>query len=271
MIICKNCGANFEGKFCNNCGQKNYTEKDKSFSHLFEEVFHFVTHFEGAFFTTVKTIFIRPGKLTVDYCNGIRKKYYKPISLFLLVIIMYLLFPIFSGLNPRMKEYRKFYFSPVVSRQIDQRLAETHVSEETFATEFEHKSHTVAKFLMLVLIPLSAFVISLLFFRKRPLFDNFILATEINIFFLLALFFVLPLILLGIIRAGVNMLDNNDEAIAMIVTILFSLYGMIIFRNVFKTSRFISLLSGIAFAFIHLMVILVIYKLLVFEVTFFLL
>jgi hypothetical protein len=38
---CKNCGHAFEGKFCNACGEKFYTDKDKSVKHLLEEAFHF--------------------------------------------------------------------------------------------------------------------------------------------------------------------------------------------------------------------------------------
>src|SRR5687768_6645997 len=98
-ISCKNCGNHFSGKFCNNCGEKVITGHDKSVLHLVDEGFHFLTHFEGKFFTTLRTMFSKPGLLSLDYCNGIRKRYYKPVSFFLLLVILYLLFPMFQGLN----------------------------------------------------------------------------------------------------------------------------------------------------------------------------
>src|SRR5918993_3822483 len=104
-LSCKHCGNYFNGKYCNKCGEKVYTDHDKSIPHFFEEAFHFLTHFEGTFFTTIKTIFSRPGKLSSDYCNGIRKKYFKPLPLFMLLVVLYLVFPIFSGLNTPFQFY----------------------------------------------------------------------------------------------------------------------------------------------------------------------
>src|SRR4051812_49053712 len=95
---CKNCGNRFNGKFCNQCGEKVYTDKDRSVLHFVEEGFHFLTHFDGNFITTLKAIFIRPGQLSQDYSIGIRKKYFKPLSLFLILVVLYLLFPMFRGL-----------------------------------------------------------------------------------------------------------------------------------------------------------------------------
>ena len=76
---CKNCGNRFTGKYCNVCGEKVYTEKDKSIKYIIEEGFHFLTHFEGTFLKSLKAIITRPGTLSLDYCNGIRKKYFKPL------------------------------------------------------------------------------------------------------------------------------------------------------------------------------------------------
>ena len=88
-IKCKNCESILNGKFCSNCGQKIYSERDKSLSNISEEVLHFMTHFEGKLFNTLKVIYLYPGKLSLDYSSGIRQKYYKPISLYLLIVILY--------------------------------------------------------------------------------------------------------------------------------------------------------------------------------------
>jgi hypothetical protein len=39
IINCKNCGNSFAGKFCNNCGEKVYTDHDKSFAHILKRYF----------------------------------------------------------------------------------------------------------------------------------------------------------------------------------------------------------------------------------------
>src|SRR5689334_1275203 len=100
-INCKNCGHSFSGKYCNNCGEKVYTEHDRTFMHFVEEGMHFITHLDGTLINTIRTMFKSPGKLSVDYCAGKRKTYFKPLSFFLLLVVIYLLFPFFQALNMR--------------------------------------------------------------------------------------------------------------------------------------------------------------------------
>lgn len=96
---CSNCGNTFSGNYCNNCGQEYFDHEDKSFAHLAGEVLHFITHLEGSFWLTLKTVLASPGSLAKDYCAGARKRYFIPISFFLLIVVLYLVFPIFQGLN----------------------------------------------------------------------------------------------------------------------------------------------------------------------------
>mgnify|MGYP003546581747 FL=1 len=103
--VCKNCGNHFTGKFCNQCGEKIYNEKDKLIKHLFNDAIHFTSHFDGTFLTSLKTAITKPGKISLDYCSGIRKKYFKPVPFFLLLVVFYLLFPRFQGLNMKAGTY----------------------------------------------------------------------------------------------------------------------------------------------------------------------
>ncbi|MEJ7625555.1 MAG: DUF3667 domain-containing protein [Ferruginibacter sp.] len=107
---CKNCGFNFTGYYCNRCGEKVYTEVDKSLTHLIQGTFHFITHLEGTFLNALKTFLTQPGKFSFDYCRGIRKKYYKPVSFFMMLVILYLIFPRFQGLNMKLSTYADKYY-----------------------------------------------------------------------------------------------------------------------------------------------------------------
>nr|WP_287494857.1 hypothetical protein [Candidatus Brachybacter algidus] len=57
---CVNCSARLYGTYCHSCGEKVLSEKDRSVTHFFEEAFHFLTHFEGKFLTTLKAILFLP-------------------------------------------------------------------------------------------------------------------------------------------------------------------------------------------------------------------
>lgn len=198
LSTCKNCGNTFSGKFCNQCGEKVYTEHDKSVVHFLDEGVHFLTHFEGSFFTTVKTIFLRPGRLSMDYCGGIRKRYFKPLSFFLLLVILYLLFPFFEGLNMRMVYHTKNrLYGGYAQHQVTNLLQKKGITEAELTDLFHQKSEKASKFLLVIIVPLTALCLWAVTFRKRNyFFDQMVFSAEANCFYLLWGFLLLPLLVL---------------------------------------------------------------------------
>lgn len=99
---CLNCGYPIIGKFCGECGQKAHLHKD-SFIHM---VGHFIGdyfHYDGKFWITVKTLFTKPGLITLEYINGKRVKYLNPIQLYIFVTTLFF-FLFFSIVNDTNKE-----------------------------------------------------------------------------------------------------------------------------------------------------------------------
>jgi len=195
-FTCKNCGNSFTGKFCNNCGEKVYAEKDRSVVHLLSEGFHFITHLEGSFFNTIIILFKRPGKLSYDYCNGIRKKYFKPLSLFLLLVILYLLFPLFDGLNSKPGEhFRHSLYGGYAKRKAIEIILERQWTEAELGKAFVQVSEKISKFLLFIIIPVMALFSWMISFKKRKYFyDNFIFSIEANSFFILWAFLIFPVL-----------------------------------------------------------------------------
>jgi hypothetical protein len=270
MENCKNCDYSFEGKYCNNCGQKLYTEKDKNLKGIFEEVLHFMTHFEGTLFTTLKAILFKPGKMSLDYCNGIRKKYYKPMSFFLLLVVLYMLFPLFEGLNMRLDYYPNLLGTgPMIAKQIEAKAAAMHITESELAEIFHHKSEKTAKILLLLLIPLTAGALSLLFFGKRRAFDFFILATEINSFIILFVFLIAPILMLPLILIfGETRIMENVFGIPLMVVLLF--YSAVLLRNFLGLPWIKAIGKALLLLLCYAVITQIIYKTLLFEVTLFL-
>ncbi len=198
---CKSCGAIITGKFCSQCGEKIFTNHDKSILHLVEEGFHFVTHFEGTFFTTLKALVTAPGKVSLDYCNGIRKKYFKPLSLFLLLVIIYLLFPLFDGLSMQLKYHvTSRYYGNYATKQVNL-LLQNGMQMDEVTRVFKAKSATTSKFLLLIIIPLLALVFWPFTFKKRKWFyDQMVFSAEINSVYLLWGFLVLPIFLSLVVK-----------------------------------------------------------------------
>lgn len=94
---CANCETvSPSGKFCAQCGQKlkiNLTPKLKDAIH---DGIHEFLHLDGKIFNTLKSLFMHPGFLTVEYLRGRRVRYINPIRIYLTMSLLYF---VLTGLN----------------------------------------------------------------------------------------------------------------------------------------------------------------------------
>ena len=94
---CLNCRYVVENKFCPNCGQEN-TDTRKTFYHLFIHFFEDLTHYENAFWRTIKNLLFKPAALTKEYLSGKRLSYLAPVRLYIFIsFITFLLITIFPS------------------------------------------------------------------------------------------------------------------------------------------------------------------------------
>jgi len=78
-MTCKNCGNEFEGKFCNNCGQKAL-QHGFTVKHILHDFFHSFTHIDSGLLFLIREMFLRPGIVVKEYIGGKRKKYFNPMQ-----------------------------------------------------------------------------------------------------------------------------------------------------------------------------------------------
>jgi hypothetical protein len=81
---CANCGYTVDVAYCSKCGQKN-TETRQPFHHLFTHFIEDLTHYDGAFWKTIKHLLFRPGRLTIEYLQGKRQTYVPPVKLYIFI------------------------------------------------------------------------------------------------------------------------------------------------------------------------------------------
>jgi Protein of unknown function (DUF3667) len=87
---CLNCGHELGelGKFCSNCGQEVKPLNIKFKDIILDFLSDFFT-FDSKFFRSFIPLFLKPGRLTVDYLSGKRIRYIPPVRLFLFVSIVF--------------------------------------------------------------------------------------------------------------------------------------------------------------------------------------
>lgn len=81
---CLNCKHVVERRFCPNCGQEN-TDTRKTFHHLFIHFFEDLTHYENAFWKTIRNLLFKPAALTREYLSGKRLSYLAPVRLYIFI------------------------------------------------------------------------------------------------------------------------------------------------------------------------------------------
>lgn len=87
---CLNCGTEFDGKYCPECGQSAETGRF-TLRFIWENLLAAVLGRDGGIGFTIKNLFTRPGAMIVDILNGKRRKYLSPFPTLFLALTLYVL------------------------------------------------------------------------------------------------------------------------------------------------------------------------------------
>lgn len=130
---CRNCGAPLTGPFCAACGQK-VRPPDPTLREFLRESTVEITNLDGRVPATLKTLFLRPGVLTLDWLAGRRARWLAPLRVYLICSIAYFVIaPVVesvTGVQAREKVRLGFTVSPgarddpATRAQIDSAIAE---------------------------------------------------------------------------------------------------------------------------------------------------
>ncbi|OON69679.1 DUF3667 domain-containing protein [Hymenobacter sp. CRA2] len=157
---CKNCGAPLYGRYCHVCGQKQILPQERQLHYIAGEFFHYFTHLDSKFLSSLKSLFTQPGLMTQDAIQGITVRHFKLSSLFLIGTLLYFLIPNNYLISSNMvTSYRqevqgggvgKFKREIAAGKMQKQRLTEQEV-----AGSYDKRKHAYGKLLTFLLIPLT--------------------------------------------------------------------------------------------------------------------
>lgn len=98
VVKCLNCGKEFEGKFCPECGQSAETGRF-TIKFIWENLLAAVLGRDGGIAYTFKNLFSRPGKMIAEILDGKRRKYVSPFPMLFLTLTIYVLIFTLTGSN----------------------------------------------------------------------------------------------------------------------------------------------------------------------------
>ena len=97
-VTCLNCGTEFSGHYCPNCGQKAHLHC--SLAAIGHDIMHGVLHLDGKLWETLPLLAFKPGQLTRRFIDGERAKFVSPMAMFLFTV--FAMFAVFQmvGISP---------------------------------------------------------------------------------------------------------------------------------------------------------------------------
>lgn len=183
---CANCGRVNEGNFCASCGQKEIHEGDLGVAHAWHHIIHELLHLDGRIFTSLKLMFTRPGRLTLDFLEGRRTRHVHPIRLFLVFSSIFFFFAHLDvtknnqGLNVRLN-------AEALAR-VDAHAVEAGTTREQVLEGLHARLRPVQKAVILASLLLNGFWLWALFRRRwRYLGEHMVMALHLASFHLVVL------------------------------------------------------------------------------------
>lgn len=86
--VCADCGTPVGSRYCPNCGQETRIETP-TVRHFLEEFVDQFIALEGKLGRTLRVLLTRPGQLTLDYVEGRRQRYVRPLKLYLTASVIF--------------------------------------------------------------------------------------------------------------------------------------------------------------------------------------
>jgi hypothetical protein len=272
---CKSCGNTFDGKYCNECGERVIDPKDRYLRHFFSELLNAFTFADNKFWRTVRILIVQPGQLSLDYSIGIRQKYMKPVSLFFLANFVYFLFPIFEIFTTSLHAQTHFFpYSDFALEWVQSAVAKRGISLEAFSLLYDEKTAELSKLLLVLIVFIMSLFIQMIHVRsKKPFADHLLFSFEFFTFCILYcvnLFsFLLVVVDLAIQQFGQEwtlLTANENVLILPVVVTMFSYFLLRAERNFYSATWMASIAKTILLivAFNYS---LVAYRILLFVVT----
>jgi hypothetical protein len=223
---CLSCNTPLTGKYCSACGEKTLEPHEKSLRFFLSRVLDALTFADVKGLKSFWLLVRRPGLLSASYNQGIRKRYYLPLNLFLLTNFIYFLLPIFNTFNTdyrtqkEMQLYSKFTHSWLTEQQLASGL-----SEQDYAAAYNAKSENLAKLLMLAFALFFAFNLFVIFYRKNGFFTDYLaLSLEFSSFLVFYCTILLPLPVMFIYRLTGYSAGDDELSLGILLICLTWLY-----------------------------------------------
>ena len=130
---CLNCGTEFEGNFCPECGQSADTGRF-TMKFIRENLLAAFTSKDGGIWFTLKNLFTRPGAMIVEMLNGKRRRYFSPFPMLFFALTVYIVLFSFTGSRDTFDKIEKSLLEGGKSEDFEVTIKNNEETQESNAT-----------------------------------------------------------------------------------------------------------------------------------------
>lgn len=276
---CPNCGEHFRSRFCPDCGERRIESEDYSLSRFLGEAFNILTSFESNLFRSFATLITRPGHLTTEYFKGRRKSYLKPLQLFIFCNVIFFFVQSYAGFNslttPLYVHLNMLPYSQQARSMVERELQERKLPYDEYQPRFDAAIGGQAKTLVILLVPLFALLLKVLYWRTRRRYyvEHLVFSTHFFAFFLLFLP-ALHLSLLTLVRISsalgpqVLAFFRNDTFLTLLMLSLCGVYLWPALRRMYGEGKTVTTIKCAALVG-GIMCVIQLYRFILFFTTFY--
>jgi hypothetical protein len=188
---CPNCGSTMVDAFCAKCGELQPSHRDLSLRAVAHEAAQEFAGVDGKIPRTLWALITKPGLLTREFIDGRRGRYSKPLSLFLVLNLVFFVIQPHTGM---LRYGLSEYIGPPgdvndgnAAELVAAKLARSREPRASYETRFDSTLADQKKSMLLFAVPVFAVAMAILFAGKKRYFVEHLVFSVHAYAFLLAL------------------------------------------------------------------------------------
>ncbi len=163
---CPSCRQAVTSRFCPDCGESPAAAEERSLRRFLFGWFNATTSLDGRFLGSFGALIRRPGLLTSEYLQGVRKRRLSPMQIVLFANLFFFIAQSASNAAVLNTSYRSHLnqqiYSPLAQRFARDELAARGIPEAEFQRRFDRRADEASRTLVLVMVPMFALLFAAL-------------------------------------------------------------------------------------------------------------
>lgn len=241
--------------------------------HLLAEALSAFADLDGRFWRSLRALLFHPGKLSSEYIEGRRRRWVGPLSLFVMINVLYFLVPPASDFDLSLQDQIQFQpWGQWAHQLVESRVEARGTDLETYTAQYAAKSGSIAKSLIVWHIPWIALVLMVWMARRSWYYAEHVVVAAHGFSFLLAIALILSWVIGPAVAWILRILEVSAGGMmqrVLITTLLITAlaYWSVACRRVYGLGAWRTVLAGPVF-FVGLVVAHFSYRFVQFVLTF---